>query len=476
VEKLGNFGGPFPTQTGNQTPWPAVLPYEQSVAFPSARLWVVIAKRSGRKVCLVGLYPKRDPAMPEKISNHGLRMVEATLRASRVEDLQIEVLDLVDARPDDLLDEILEIDPDIVGFSAYLWSFPTFDRVARELRQQDASRVIVFGGPSARPAMLNLTPFHPLREAVDVLVTGEGEDAFLEIVSSPDRSFEAWKAIPGLALWRGQNWYHTPARPLGDLNLLSSPYTMGIVPRGGLAVLQTYRGCPFSCAYCEWGTMESPKRVRTQEHLIQELSAMESSNPLGALMVDAGLNLNERAFQELAAAAQATGYFKNKRLICEVYPAKIQKHHMDFMSQVGEPLIGVGLQSFDKKTLSTMERSLEEDKFDSHIEQMNQFAHVAIEIIMGLPGDTPETFRQTFWRARRYPCTLRVYHCVVLPSALMVRSPPEHRLDYDPITLKMNSCLGWTAESIDQECRFLTSIAEQTGGAIGEFLWVFPPP
>ncbi|MFM8570930.1 MAG: cobalamin-dependent protein, partial [Pirellula sp.] len=101
--------------------------------------------------------------MPEKISNHGLRMVEATLRASGVEDLEIEVLDLVDARPDDLLDEILEIDPDIVGFSAYLWSFPTFDRVARELRQQDASRVIVFGGPSARPAMLNLTPFHPLR-------------------------------------------------------------------------------------------------------------------------------------------------------------------------------------------------------------------------------------------------------------------------------------------------------------------------
>lgn len=437
---------------------------------------LVTTKRTGRKVCLIGLYPKRDPAMPEKISNHGLRMVEATLRASSLEDLEVSVFDLVDALADELFEEIVALDPDVVGFSTYLWSLPTFDQVAKKLHRQDPTRILVFGGPSARPAMFNQLPFHHLRELVDILVTGEGEHAFLEIVASQQRSFEHWKRIPGLALWDGNAWFNTLTRPLGDLNELASPYSMNIVPHGGLAVLQTYRGCPFTCAYCEWGTMESPKRVRTQEHLIQELTALQISNPLGALMVDAGLNLNERAFHELAVAAKQTGYFKNKRLICEVYPAKIQSHHMEFMSQVGEPLIGVGLQSFDKTALTTMERTLEEEKFDSHIEQMNAIAHVAIEIIMGLPGDSPDTFRETFWRARSYPCTLRVYHCVVLPSALMVRSPPEHLLDYDPFSLKMNSCLGWTAEAIERECRFLSAMAQESGGAIGEFLWVFPPP
>lgn len=414
--------------------------------------------------------------MPERISNHGLRMVEATLRASALPELEVTVFDLVDALADELVEEIIAVDPDVVGFSAYLWSLPTFEQVARKLHKQDPSRTIVFGGPSARSAMFNQTPFHQLRQITDILVTGEGEHAFLEIVASSDRSFEQWKRIPGLSLWNGTTWLDTLTRPLGDLNELASPYTMKIVPHGGLAVLQTYRGCPFTCAYCEWGTMESPKRVRTHEHLIQELSALQVNNPLGALMVDAGLNLNERAFHELAKAAEVTGYFKDKRLICEVYPAKIQRHHMDFMSNVGEPLIGVGLQSFDKKALTTMERTLEEEKFDSHVEQMNAIAHVAIEIIMGLPGDTPETFRETFWRARSYPCTLRVYHCVVLPSALMVRSPPEHLLNYDPCTLKMNSCLGWTAEAIQRECQFLSLMVEEAGGAQGEFLWVFPPP
>lgn len=433
-------------------------------------------KRTGRKVCLIGLYPKRDPAMPEKISNHGLRMVEATLKASLLPGLEVSVLDLVDTLADDLFEEIVELDPDIVGFSTYLWSLPTFDQAARKLHKQDPARTLVFGGPSARPAMFNQIPFHRLREVADILVTGEGEQAFLEIVTSGQRSFDQWKRIPGLSLWNGNAWFDTPPRSLSDLNDLASPYTMKIVPHGGLAVLQTYRGCPFTCAYCEWGTMESPKRVRTQEHLIQELTALQISNPIGALMVDAGLNLNERAFHELAKAAKTTGYFKNKRLICEVYPAKIQKHHLEFMSNVGEPLIGVGLQSFDKKALTTMERTLEEEKFDAHIEQMNSIAHVAIEIIMGLPGDSPQTFRETFWRARNYPCTLRVYHCVVLPSALMVRSPPEHRLKYDPVSLKMISCLGWSVEAIVQECRFLSSMADQCGGATGEFLWVFPPP
>ncbi len=46
-------------------------------------------------------------------------------------------------------------------------------------------------------------------------------------------------------------------------------------PGRGLGLLQTYRGCPFTCSFCEWGTMESPKRVRTVESLSTEFTAME---------------------------------------------------------------------------------------------------------------------------------------------------------------------------------------------------------
>ena len=58
----------------------------------------------------------------------------------------------------------------------------------------------------------------------------------------------------------------------------------------------------------------------------------------------------------------------------------------------------------------------------------------------------------------------------------MVRLPAHYRLDYDPITLKMRSCLGWSEQDIQAECENLGRLAKAERGQTGEFFWVFPPP
>ena len=436
----------------------------------------IASRRGGRRVCLVAVHPAPDPALPERISNHGLRMVEATLRAAGLADLEVLVLDLVAATAQDLADAIEDFDPDVVGFSTYLWSLPLFADVIRRLHRTDPARVIVLGGPSAQPVMLDQPPFQDLRPLVAALVTGEGERTFSEIVAAPDRSADSLLRIPGVAVHGAAGWSRSPARPLEHLDDLASPYVADLVPPGGPVVLQTYRGCPFTCAFCEWGVLESPRRVRSRGHLTAELAAAARLAPRGAILVDAGLNLNEPAFAELAAAARDTGFFRDRRLICEVYPARIADRHLDFLAGVGAPLIGVGLQSFDPTALATVERSFDERRFADNVAALGRLGHVAIEIIVGLPGDGLRTFLATFERARSFPCTLRVYHCVVLPSALMVRSPPEHRLEYDPVSLKMRSCLGWTAAELAEACRFLDAEAAREGGQSGDYLWTFPPP
>jgi radical SAM superfamily enzyme YgiQ (UPF0313 family) len=251
---------------------------------------------------------------------------------------------------------------------------------------------------------------------------------------------------------------------------------MNLVPPGGLGILQTYRGCPFTCTFCEWGTMESPKRVRTPESLAAEFAAMERLGLGAALLADAGLNLNQAAFANLRAAAEHSGFLARRGLICEIYPAKVRQEHLDFLKGVGNAYVGVGLQSFDNKVLANVERKYDEARFEATLAALGEVATLAVEIIVGLPGDDPESFRRNFARARRLPCALRVYHCVVLPSALMVRSPKEHLLDYDPVTLKMRSCLGWSREDLAREAVFLTDVAASQDGRAGEYFWVFPPP
>ena len=433
-------------------------------------------RRSGRRVALLARYPDRDPAMPQFIPNLGVYMVEAALRASALPGLEVKMWDLRGGDVERVTREVMAFDPDVVGCSVFLWSFSFFLDLAVALKSDDPGRLIVMGGPSARPVMLDHLPHHVKSASVDVLVINEGEDTFRDIVELSDRSPAALTGLAGVAFRRDGAWHETPARPQGDLNLLPSPYDMNLIPRGGLGILQTYRGCPFTCSFCEWGVMESPKRVRTADSLGVEFAAMERIGLRAALLADAGLNLNQAAFHNLREAADKTGFLAERGLICEVYPAKVRREHLDFLASVGNAYVGVGLQSFDNKVLANVERKYDEARFDQTLHELGEVASIAVEVIVGLPGDDPESFRRNFERAQRLPCALRVYHCVVLPSALMVRSPPEHRLDYDPMSLKVRSCLGWTREALEREVSFLTDQALKAGGRAGEYFWVFPPP
>jgi radical SAM superfamily enzyme YgiQ (UPF0313 family) len=435
-----------------------------------------VPRRAGRRVALLARYPDRDPAMPQFIPNLGVYMIEAALRASALPELEVKLWDITGGDAGRIADEVMAFDPDVVGCSVFLWSFGFFLDVAEVLKADDPGRLIVFGGPSARPVMLDKQPHRMKSGSVDLLVINEGEHTFREVVDLTDRSPGALMAIPGVALRDGSAWHETVTRPLGDLNLLSSPYEMDLMPSGGLGILQTYRGCPFTCSFCEWGTMESPKRVRTVESLSAEFMAMERLGLGAALLADAGLNLNSGAFRNLSAAAKRTGFLAKRGLICEVYPAKVQDEHLEFLAGVGQPYVGVGLQSFDNKVLANVERKYDEARFEETLRALRQVSSVAIEIILGLPGDNPADFRNNFHRARSLPCALRVYHCVVLPSALMVRSPPEHQLVYDSVSLKLHSCLGWPADALAREVEFLTEQAKKSGGRAGQYFWVFPPP
>jgi radical SAM superfamily enzyme YgiQ (UPF0313 family) len=437
-------------------------------------------RRSGRRVALLARYPVRDRAMPQFISNHGLRMVEAALRAAAPAGLELRVWDLEGGAVEEVAAQVLAFDPDVVGCSVYLWSLPFFSELARLVKEDDPARLVVFGGPSARPSMLGQAPFRQAAAWIDALAINDGEHTFVEIVQAADRRPQALTRVAGLALpgaaGLDAGWVETAPRPLADLDALPSPYEMDLVQAGGLAVLQTYRGCPFTCSFCEWGTLESPRRVRGVAGLEREFDGMARQPVQGALLVDAGLNLNPNAFRNLREAADRHGFFAERSLICEVYPAKVRPEHLEFLGSVGNALVGIGLQSFDSDVLAHVERSYDEARFEQTLHALKAVAGVAIEIIMGLPGDTPQNFRRSFERARSLPCALRVYHCVVLPSALMVRAPASDRLDYDPVTLKMRSCLGWSEQALQAECEFLAREAERAGGRTGQFFWIFPPP
>lgn len=432
-------------------------------------------KRSGRRVALVAWYPPDNPALPPFIPNMGLYMVAAAVQAAGLAGLDLRIWDERERGPDVVAAEIAAFDPDIVAGSAFLWSLPQIAQVMVALAQDDPSRLIVLGGPSARPNMLGHAPFSALDAVCDVLVEGEGEAPFPALVAATDRSMAGLAQIPGLTLRREGVWRQGNPGARAVMDDLASPYAQGLIPAGGIGLLETYRGCPFTCSFCEWGVMEAPRNVLSPDRIGGEFDAMARLGLGAVLLADAGLNLNASGFNALKAAEEETGFLKDRALIAEVYPKALTEDHLRFLEGVGAPHIGIGLQSFDDAVLRHVERKFDPGRLGGLLGALRSVAAVTTEIIMGLPGDTPERFLTSFERARALGTGLRVYHCAVLPSALMARAPVSDEMVYDPVSLRMRSCRGWPGDSIDRMARRLTDEAAAAGGASGDYFWVFPP-
>ncbi len=425
---------------------------------------------AGCRIALVCQTPIQDfEGAAQESPSYGIRRIQAAVLSDpQLKTAKTELIDVAGLTVEAAAARVESFAPDIVGLSVYIWSFPALLQVAKLLKQHRPDRTIVFGGPSARPAMFWLEPHRDSRFWVDAICTGEGEDVFCEIASLRDRSAEGLAQVRGIAVPRrgplaeGEvGWCETPKRPLIEpLDRIASPYVMGLMPHGQLGYFETYRGCPLHCRFCEWGIAEDARRVFSKEYIARELRALRDAESIGAFNLDAGLNLNARGFQNLREAEKEVGFFKERQFVCEVYPSLMKEEYYEFLEQIRTIYIGIGLQSFNMQVLKTMDRPFMEKNFEIIVQRLATIAPVEIQMIYGLPGDNPKSFLETFDRARSLPAAIRVYHCLVMPDALMTRGLPEFDMKFDPYTLLMTSCLGWSEDDLHETRQALISRSE----------------
>lgn len=436
---------------------------------------------SVQRVALLCLDPWRvEGSHDHRPFNYAVRRIQAAIVADpRLSHLELELIESSSLEVEELLARIEAFDPDVIGASAYVWSFPTLLEACRRARRARPDRVIVFGGPSARPEMFELPQHRGGARVVDAVVVGEGEECMQDILLAPDRSRQTLATIPGLAVHDGARWVNSPSRRYAPLDSLPSPYQLGLMPQGVTGQIESFRGCPLSCTYCEWGDTGATPRTFGVEHLVRELQALRGLNAKGTWLVDPGLNLNNRAFRNLRQAESEVGALKalgNFR--CEIYPSHLTDEHLRFLEDTRTTYTGIGLQSFDVEVLKGVERPFSESRFNRVVSEVASIVPDAtVEIILGLPGDNPDNFRRTVEKVRKLPVSVRVFHCLVLPSALMTRASASFQLKFDPFTLQMISCLGWSREALEETCQWLDAFAHNEGEEIPHGgTWKFQRP
>jgi hypothetical protein len=160
--------------------------------------------------------------------------------------------------------------PAVLLCSNYLWSLDANLGLAAELKAANPELIVVHGGPSTPKYEQESAGFLARPEA-DILVLGEGEVTLAEVLgclaSSTWGDVTGLLQIPGVVVTdpeTGLARRTVPRDRIVDLDTLPSPYLTGefddLDPEawnpanGGNVVLETNRGCPYKCTFCDWGS------------------------------------------------------------------------------------------------------------------------------------------------------------------------------------------------------------------------------
>jgi radical SAM superfamily enzyme YgiQ (UPF0313 family) len=150
--------------------------------------------------------------------------------------------------------------PNVLGFSLYPWNAVYSLAVARAARAAWPECLIVAGGPSVPRRPESVRRFLVEHEQVDVIVLSEGELAFRELLERRLRG-SLLADVGGIAYRNdGEVTLTEPPARIRELTATASPYLDGtfdelIADRPGrfaMALVETNRGCPFTCTFCDW--------------------------------------------------------------------------------------------------------------------------------------------------------------------------------------------------------------------------------
>ena len=217
------------------------------------------------------------PSSPKKFVPYlplGLGYLIAVLKeystSVKLLDLELDYME-----EDEFIDYIKNTAPGIVGFSCMTCSYLPALHFASLVKKADPDIITVFGGPHPTFQAAEALAHH----AVDIVVRGEGEHTFYELVMALQNK-KSLSTIKGISYKVNGNIIETPTRPLiKDLDALPFPardimeiekYHESV--RGNLI---TSRGCPWNCLYCSTSQFNGHTfRARRPHSIVDEMQIL----------------------------------------------------------------------------------------------------------------------------------------------------------------------------------------------------------
>ena len=364
--------------------------------------------------------------------------------------------------------------PSVCAFSTYIWNCNFNKEIAKRIKEKYPACVIIFGGHHVAPGggMLDECPY------IDYLLHGEGEIIFRRLLRSII-GLEKAEEIPGISM-RTPNGILTNPQMISDECHFPSPYLNGFFDKileenpgtDFMALIETSRGCPNSCAYCDWSNMKSKIRKFPIERIYAEIEWLSERHVYGLGSADSNFGMFRRDEEITDKIIDA----KKKHGFPVGYQTSYAKNSTKTVFNIGQKLEKAGMnkgitlsfQSMNKEVLKNIGRENISIEYYSELMELYNNAGIATytELIMGLPGETYESLADGVDELLRLGQHNSIYfhNCEWLPCSIMGQKDyvEKYKIKTSRIPLHQPHRETDDADEIPEESSVVTSTYSMT--------------
>jgi len=307
----------------------------------------------------------------------------------------------------DIEDYIRINKPDVLGSCNYLWNTNMANRLSSYARELNPETLIVYGGPEINHQPVDPKNFISKYKEADILVEHEGEIAFYNIIKIFLEENRNKEKLRNRIQELGNCFYISnddkiisgPKIPrIKDLNVVPSPYLTGILDKfidGGnwQPLVQTNRGCPYSCTFCQEGSGYYNKiNYHSLDYLKEELNYIaERVNPaVGLFIVDSNFGMYKQDVEVAYFLKELKSKYNWPQYI-HVSTGKSQLPRIKHVAEIldGALMITNAVQSLNNDVLDEIKRK-NANNLEESIMELDKYSEP--DIILPLPKETLNTF------------------------------------------------------------------------------------
>jgi len=291
----------------------------------------------------------------------------------------------INLRPLDIAEALLARQQKVLGLGVYIWNVIETTEVVAAIKRVRPEIKIVLGGPEVSYE----TESQEIVQLADHVITGEGDLKFAEVCR--ELLAPAPKALPKII----------PAE-LPDFSRMVLPYEFytaaDIAHR--IVYVEASRGCPFTCEFC-LSSLDIPVRGVPLDTFLGEMQKLLDRGLKQFKFVDRTFNLNiatSKAILEFFLARHQPGNFYHFEMIPDRLPVELREIIAKFPP--GTLQFEVGIQTFNPDVGHNISRRQNYERLADNFNFLRHETrvHIHSDLIVGLPGETVESFAAGFDR------------------------------------------------------------------------------